>query len=95
MSIFSKLFGGSSPTQAASEDYNGYQITPTPVKEAHGFRIAAKIEKDGKTHDMIRADTYGSSDAANEASVSKAKQVIDQMGERMFAQATGGGQTHS
>lgn len=84
MSIFSKLFGGGAPKQEASEDYNGYQITPTPVKEAQGFRIAAKIEKDGKTHELIRADTYSSSDTANEASIAKARQVIDQMGDRLF-----------
>ena len=86
MSIFSKLFGGgsSSPQKQASEDHNGYSITPTPVKEAHGYRIAAKIEKDGKSHDMIRADTYASDDTAREASIAKAKQVIDQMGDRIF-----------
>jgi len=84
MSIFSKLFGASAPKQEPSEDYNGYAITPAPVKEAQGFRIAAKIEKDGKVHDMIRADTYSSPDAAKDASISKAKQVIDQMGDRLF-----------
>ena len=84
MSIFSKLFGGKSASQAKSEDYNGFIITPTPVKEAHGYRIAATIEKDGQTHDMIRADTYSSDDTAREASVAKAKQVIDQMGDRVF-----------
>lgn len=84
MSIFSKLFGGGSAPQASSEEYNGFTIIAAPVKEAHGYRIAATIEKDGQTHDMIRADTYSSSDTAAEASVAKAKQVIDQMGDRLF-----------
>ena len=85
MSIFSKLFGGGgSAKPAKSEDYNGFTITPAPVKEAHGFRIAATIEKDGQSHDMIRADTYSSDETAQEASIAKAKQVIDQMGDRIF-----------
>ncbi len=84
MSLFSKLFGGGTSKQASAEEYNGYKITPTPVKEAQGFRIAAKIEKDGQTHEMIRADTYASSDTAEEASIAKSKQVIDQMGDRIF-----------
>lgn len=37
-----------------------------------------------KTHTMIRADTYMSLDAATEASLSKAKQVIDQLGDSIF-----------
>ena len=85
MSIFSKLFGtGGGSKQAQPEDHNGFAITPKPVKEAHGFRIAATIEKDGKSHEMIRADTYASEDTARDASIAKAKQVIDQMGERIF-----------
>ncbi len=85
MSIFSKLFGGGgAPSKATPVEHNGYTITPAPVKEAHGFRIAATIEKDGQTHDMIRADTYSANDIASEASIAKAKQVIDQMGDRIF-----------
>ena len=84
MSLFSKLFGGGTPKPVSAEEYEGYKITPTPVKEPRGFRISATIEKDGQTHEMIRADTYASSDTAVEASIAKAKQVIDQMGDRLF-----------
>ncbi|MDG2341251.1 MAG: HlyU family transcriptional regulator, partial [Paracoccaceae bacterium] len=72
------------PKQAASETHEGFTIMPTPAKEAHGFRIAATIEKDGQTHQMIRADTYASLEVASEASISKAKQMIDQQGDRIF-----------
>lgn len=87
MSILKKLFGGGSaaPSKATPEAHNGFNIFPEPAKEQHGFRIAARIEKDGKTHYMIRADTYASLDVATEASISKAKQMIDQQGDRMFS----------
>ena len=85
MSLFSKLFGGgSAPKQVEPTEHNGFQIYPEPQKEAQGYRIAARIEKDGQVHQMIRADTYSSQETAVDASVSKAKQVIDQMGDRVF-----------
>lgn len=87
MSLFSKLFGGGSKTpdpQAASEDYKGYKITPQPAKEGPRYRVGARIEKDGKTHDLIRADTMEDLNSANEASVGKAKQMIDEQGDRIF-----------
>ena len=85
MSIFKKLFGGSASAKSAEPvEYSGFQITPTPQKEAQGYRIGALIQKDGQEHQMIRADTYSSSDTAIDASVAKAKQFIDQMGDRIF-----------
>lgn len=94
MSLLSKLFGGKSgdgsaaKTKAKPLEHKGFLILPEPVKESGGYRIAARIEKeiDGTLHShmMIRADTYGAEDTAIEASISKAKQVIDQMGERVF-----------
>ena len=51
-------------------------------------RIAARIEKEVngevKTHRLIRADTLESHGAAVEASVGKAKLLIDQLGDRLF-----------
>ena len=38
-----------------------------------------------KVHQLIRADTRTSHDEAVEASVAKAKQAIDQLGETLFA----------
>lgn len=90
MSLLSRLFGsknGKSPA-ATSVEYKGFQIKPEPMKESQGFRLCATIEKevDGvlKTHRLIRADTIADFEQCNDASVAKVKQMIDQMGERLF-----------
>ena len=89
MSLLSKLFGGSASTpNTEPEEYEGYTIAPEPIKEGGSFRVGARIEKEiggeVKTHRMIRADTFESADAASEASLAKAKSLIDQQGERIF-----------
>lgn len=91
MSILSKLFGfgGSSPTPAAEPViYEGFRITPQPAAEGGQFRIGALIEGEvngeTKTHHLIRADMLRDRDEAEEASIRKAKQMIDQMGARLF-----------
>ena len=85
MAWFSKLFGGSAAAKPApSETYKDFAITPQPQKDASGWRIAALIEKDGKSYQLIRADVLNDHEAAIAASVSKAKQVIDEQGERLF-----------
>lgn len=90
MSLFTKLFGGGKSTAAEAEavTYKDFRITPAPIKESGGYRIGAFIRKemDGalKEHHLIRADTLESEDAATNASISKAKQVIDEQGNRLF-----------
>ena len=91
MSFLKKLFGGGdggAETSASTEDYEGYRITPTPIAEGGSFRVGATIEKDidgeTKQHMLIRADTVQGRDAAEAASIRKAKQVIDEQGERIF-----------
>ncbi len=86
MSLFSKLFGGggSAEPEAEAETYEGFRITPSPAREGGRFRIGATIAKDGRTHHLIRADMLETLEDANEASVRKAKQMIDEQGERLF-----------
>ena len=93
MSLFSRLFGSGSrddaPEAAASaETYQGFTITPTPLKDSGGYRLSARIEKevDGepKTHTLIRADTVNDPDTAASASLAKAKMLIDEQGETIF-----------
>ena len=87
MSLFAKLFGiGTSkePEPAQPETYNGFTIRPDPMKAGPQWRISAHVEKDGKTHHLIRADTLIDRDECAAVSVAKAKQMIDQQGERIF-----------
>lgn len=88
MSLLSRLFGGSTAKTPDPVIHEGFTIFPEPSKESGGYRIGARIEKeiDGevKTHHMIRADTYGALDTASDASVDKAKQLIDQQGVTIF-----------
>lgn len=89
MSILSRLFGrggagGPSAPEAEPETYNGYAIFPAPMREGSQWRVAARIEKGERTHQLIRADTMESEDVAREASLAKAKQMIDQMGDGLF-----------
>lgn len=90
MSWLSKIFGsgdsgGSAPE---AEDFNGYHITPTPIKEGGTYRLSARIEReiDGelRSHTLIRADTMQSHDEVVAASIAKARQVIDEQGDRLF-----------
>ena len=88
MSLFSKLFGGGSAPEPASETYEGFKITPEPQKDGNQFRLAARIEKEVggevKSHHLIRADLFQDRDAAAVAAVRKAKQVIDEQGDRLL-----------
>ncbi|MEL6570648.1 MAG: HlyU family transcriptional regulator [Pseudomonadota bacterium] len=88
MSFLKKLFGGGDEEPPAVIEYEGFKIIPEPIAEGPKFRLAARItqEMDGevKEHHFIRADTLDSKDQAEDAAVNKAKQMIDQMGERIF-----------
>jgi hypothetical protein len=92
MALLSRLFGSkpSSVPEAKPEDYEGFTISPEPVKEGSRWRIAARIEKDvageRKVHQLIRADVVDGYDEACSMSVRKAKQMIDEQGEGIFAQ---------
>lgn len=89
MSILSRLFGGKSKTETAEPiDYNGFRIFAAPIQEGGKYRLSALIERDVdgdvKSHQVIRADTLDSLEQATEVSITKAKQVIDEQGDRLF-----------
>lgn len=96
MSFLKKLFGGggdaggSAPAAEATE-YEGFTIVPAPQKEGGQYRLAGTISKtvDGedKSHRLIRADLFQSSDEAVDATVRKAKQVIDEQGDALFGRS--------
>ncbi len=90
MSLWSRLFGGKQdePASARSEEHKGFRITAKPIREGGHYRIAARIEKEvagvPRVHDLVRADTVASPDEAHALSLAKARQVIDEQGERLF-----------
>ncbi|MEF2073321.1 HlyU family transcriptional regulator [Consotaella aegiceratis] len=93
MSFLKKLFGGggetsSAPRATATEDYNGFSIAAQPMREGGQFRLAAMIQKEiggeTKSHRLIRADLFQSEDEATGAALRKARQVIDEQGDKLF-----------
>ena len=83
--------GGSASDAPAAPpvEYKGYRIRPAPYPSNGQYQTAGSIEKDTsegtKEHRFIRADTYGSRDDAITFTISKAKQIIDQQGDRIFS----------
>ncbi|BDW86362.1 HlyU family transcriptional regulator [Roseicyclus marinus] len=88
MSLFSRLFGSSAKPGKEPEIYKDFRIFPEPQRAAGGYRVAARIEKDlggeTKVHQLMRADTLQTLEEAEAFSIRKAKQVIDEQGERIF-----------
>lgn len=94
MGFFSKLFGGGgdgggapAPT-AEVEDYKGFQIQPAARRQGSQWLTAGIIRKevDGemKEHTFLRADTHGSQKDADDFSLVKGRQIVDEQGERIF-----------
>ena len=93
MSLFSRLFGGGGKAQppaptTPTEVYKDFEIFVEPQPEGGQYRVGARIEKeiDGtrRMHRLVRADTMASPDDARAMSLAKARQVIDEQGERLF-----------
>ncbi|SHK96318.1 hypothetical protein SAMN05444414_10363 [Roseovarius marisflavi] len=94
MSLWSKLFGGggsgnsNARPEPEAETYKGFLIFPEPQPGEGGYRVGARIEKEiageVKVHQLLRADAILNIDDAAAFSVRKAKQVIDEQGERIF-----------
>jgi hypothetical protein len=93
MSFWKSLFGGSSESAgegkpSAPAEYNGFTIRAAPYKAEGQYQTAGVITKDvggvPKEHKFIRADRHASYDDAVEFSLAKARQIVDQQGERMF-----------
>ena len=78
----------SSESAVPAIEYEGYRIRPAPYRAGDQYQTAGTIEKDTpegvKEHRFIRADTYSSKDDAIAFTISKAKQIIDQQGDRIF-----------
>ena len=92
MSFWKSLFGGgaseSEAKASAPVEYNGFMIQAAPYKAEGQYQTAGIIEKnfpDGpKQHRFVRADTHHNRDDAVAFAITKAKQIIDLQGDRMF-----------
>lgn len=80
--------GKTSQAVEATEDYQGFTIEAAPIKEGGQFRTAGFISKevDGATKraPFIRADNSTDKAQAVSHSLSKARQIIDEQGERLL-----------
>ena len=83
--------GGTSEAAAAAVEYHGYQITPAPQRQGSGWNTAGVITKEFpegvKEHRFVRVDTHASKDDAVSFSITKAQQIIDEQGDRIFRNA--------
>lgn len=93
MSFLKSLFGRSAPSAPAEKraepvEYKGFIIRAAPFQSEGQYQTAGVIEKeiDGvrKEHRFIRADRIASYEDAVEFTLRKARQIVDQVGERMF-----------
>lgn len=87
------LFGAGASGEGRQEagatvDYKGYTIRPASRRQGSQWLTVGVITKsfddDVKEHEFIRADTYGSKQDADDCSVLKAKQIIDEQGDKLF-----------
>lgn len=96
MSFWKSLFGGgqgvaSDPAKAKvveQVEYKGFTIAAQPYAEGGQFQVAGSISKDidgvRKEHRFVRADRFGTIEEAAAMMVTKAKQMIDQQGVKIF-----------
>ena len=87
-----RIFGNPSAKKGAkgipSTYYNDFEIRPAPVQDSNGWRVSGTIAKevDGtlKEHEFVRADSCSDKESAVALTLRKARQFIDERGERIF-----------
>jgi hypothetical protein len=95
LSRIGSIFGGAKQEQSAvrrDEEmvvYQDLRIYPMPIPEGGQWRLAATIVmgtgEEELEYALVRADVFSSRDDAVSYSVRKAKQIIDEQGEKLFA----------
>ena len=85
---FSGGSGGGAEEPGEAVEYNGYMIRPTPFAEGGQYQTSGVIEKTTdagtRTHRFIRAEKHPSREDAEAFSITKARQIIDEQGDRIF-----------
>ncbi len=95
MSFLSALFGhrAAAKTEKVGDpvEYKGFVIRAAPYKNDGHYQTAGIIEREiggvRKEHRFIRADSYASHEDAVNFTLTKARQIIDLQGERLFGNA--------
>jgi hypothetical protein len=90
--LFKSLFAGSSGESQAQAsdpiDYKGFTIEAAPLDEDGKYRIAGYISGDLngeiKRVQFIRADQTGDKQGAIDHSITKARQIIDELGTNLL-----------
>ena len=96
-SVWARLAGGSarehvsgSEEPAAQAEHKGFRIRATPYSAPGGWQTAGVIEKASdsgvREHRFVRAETHPSRGDAASFTIAKARQIIDERGERVFGQ---------
>ena len=88
--LWGRLFGRDiAEASGEAVEYNGYRIRPAPYRRMGQYQTCGIIEKevrgDFKEHRFIRAELHPTREAAIAFSIAKARQIIDEQGERLFA----------
>ncbi len=72
----------------SSAHYNEFEIRAAPVKDSNGWRVTGTVVKeiDGtlKEHHFVRADACPDVESAAALTLRKARQLIDEQGDRIF-----------
>jgi hypothetical protein len=94
--LLKSLFGGDSKSAEPAEiscdafDYNGFKIEPAPIVEDGKYRtagyISGELEGETKRIQFVRADQNGDQQLAIDHSISKAKQIVDEQGQKLLLQ---------
>lgn len=93
MSFWKKLFGGGggdAAEEAAGDpvEHNGFAIRATPFTEGGQYQTCGVITKEiggeVREHRFIRADRFASKQDAVDVTLRKARQIIDEQGDKIF-----------
>ena len=97
MGFWSSLFGGSKGAASGparslgEEEYKGFTIRAVAMAAGSEHQLAGEISKDiageTRTYKFVRADKFGSAEEAASAALNKGRQLIDEQGEKVFAQS--------
>ena len=86
--LWSRLGGGGVAAEEEAIDYEGYRIRPAPYRRMGQHQTCGVIEKEVageiKEHRFIRAEMHPTREAAIAFSIAKARQIIDEQGDRLF-----------